>query len=320
MKRISILTSSAIVLALLLILFIIFDQPIIAAAFGLLAYAIALYGMKQETAYWQGVAYVLISLCFGYAISQGGIYFHLIACFLFLSLLITTRVYAQLLFTQMVWLEPLYLLLALGAYIFGNIHYQTGWVAWVFPIGPFLHAALKTYGGLIDYTEFKKAEYQHYAADLGKQAPQFSLPDSEGKVVNLSDYKGKRHVLLIFVRGDWCPTCHIMLRTYEKNKNKFLEKNIIIVAIGPDPVGVNRDMVIRLGLDYKLLSDDKREAAKMYGTQSQENNSMTKYFESIPLPAAFLVDINGMIAYTSSPKKAGEVLYPDTIFPVIDAL
>ena len=111
-----------------------------------------------------------------------------------------------------------------------------------------------------------------------------------------------------------------MLRTYEKYKEKLSEKDIVVLAIGPDPVGVNRDMVQRLGLDYRILSDDKNEAAKAYGMMFQGNNPMTKYEGGIPLPAAFLIDINGKVVYTSNPRIPGEILTPQTIFPVIEKL
>jgi peroxiredoxin len=322
MKRTTAASLSSILLSALAVVFTLSNQAIIAASLAIIATLAAFYGMKKETAIWQLFTSILAAAVLGYAISIAENSFHPLICLLLLAMLLTTRplFYTQLTFTGLPWIEPLLLILAVGVYLIGNIHFSSGWMGWAFPAPVLLFNIFKTVGTLIDYKEFKKAEHWHYAADVGKPAPHFSLADQDGNMVSLSDYKGKRHVLLIFVRGDWCPTCHIMLRTYEKHKNKFAEKNIIVMAIGPDPVGVNRDMVIRIGIDYKLLSDDKREAAKMYGTQMQDNNPMTKYLDGIPLPASFLVDISGMIVYTSNPKQAGQILYPDTIFPVIDAL
>ena len=192
-------------------------------------------------------------------------------------------------------------------------------MGWTFPAPAIVFGAFMATGFKLDRNAFAK-EMRKYNIELGKPAPVFTLLDEESNSVCLSEYKGKRHVLLIFVRGDWCPTCHIMLRAYEKHKERFAEKNIMLLAIGPDSVGVNREMVIRLGLDYKLLCDDKALAAKAYGMMFQANNYETKFAEGVPLPASFLVDINGTLLYTSDPHKPGAILTPDTIFPVIEKL
>jgi peroxiredoxin len=125
---------------------------------------------------------------------------------------------------------------------------------------------------------------------------------------------------MIFVRGDWCPSCHIMLRTYQRHKEKFTNKNITIMAIGPDPVGVNREMVESLNVDYKILSDESLECSSKYGIKKAPNNPMTKYEEGIPLPASFLVCQEGVLRYTSRADKPGEILNPAEIFSVIDKL
>ena len=157
---------------------------------------------------------------------------------------------------------------------------------------------------------------------LGQEAINFNLPDQDGNPVSLADFKNQRHVLLIFVRGDWCPGCHMMLRTYEKNNEKFRARNIFAMAIGPDPVGVNRGMVEKLGLDFKVLSDEGQKTAMLYGVQLShyENNFSENYEEGIPLPASFLVDKQGVVRYVSRPDKVGEFLNPSLIFPIIESL
>jgi peroxiredoxin len=110
----------------------------------------------------------------------------------------------------------------------------------------------------------------------------------------------------------------MMLRTYEKERTKFQEKNIMVMAIGPDPVGVNRDMVKRLELDFKVLSDEKQAASQMYGVQDPDGKNKDKV--GIPLPASFLVDMAGVIRYTSRPDRVGEFLNPSTIFPILESI
>ncbi len=158
--------------------------------------------------------------------------------------------------------------------------------------------------------------------NAGKKAKDFTLPDQNGNPVSLKDLLAKQHILLIFVRGDWCPTCHMMLRGYFKNKEKFAEKNIRIVGIGPDPQGVNKEIMSRIDENSLMLSDDQQETAAGYSTALQENNPITKslYKNGIPLPASFLIHQNGTIIYTSRSDKAAEILQPDKIFEVLSTI
>ncbi len=156
----------------------------------------------------------------------------------------------------------------------------------------------------------------------GVAAKDFSLYDQNGNLVTLKKLLETQHILLIFVRGDWCPTCHMMLRGYFKNKEKFAEKNIKIVGIGPDPQGVNKEIMSRIDENALMLSDDGQETSVVYSNELQGNNPITKslYKNGIPLPASFLVHQNGNIIYTSRSDKAAEILQPDKIFEVLKTL
>lgn len=322
MKKVSFLSIAGILLTIVCFTLTYLEMRLFAAIAGLAAYFITLLAAKNETQKWQDWLFLTAAFAFGYSLCPAGGYACMMVLIVALCLLSTLRLqfFSFLSHTKAPWLEPLLLVVALGYYVFGNIYDGSGWISWAFPAPSIMMGAFMTVGRVGDYKLFLKHADLQYGAKVGNPAPPFSLTDQDGNTVNLSDFKGKRHVLLIFVRGDWCPTCHIMLRTYEKNKKKFAEKNILVMAIGPDPVGVNKDMVIRLGLDYKVLADEKQEAARSYGMQLHDNNPMTKYETGVPLPAAFLVDINGNVAYTTNPKISGDMLNPETIFPVVEKL
>ncbi|MCF6311055.1 MAG: redoxin domain-containing protein [Verrucomicrobiales bacterium] len=66
---------------------------------------------------------------------------------------------------------------------------------------------------------------------LNQAAPDFSLLDSEGKPWKLSDYKGKKTVLLIWVFADWCPVCHSEFRELMHLRENFQNENIEVVTI-----------------------------------------------------------------------------------------
>jgi peroxiredoxin len=204
----------------------------------------------------------------------------------------------------------------------GNVVSAPGLIAWILPIPVFVFQGILALGIWKDKIQLLNFTKGGYKIAIGTEAPDFSLPDQNGKFVELSSFRGHRHLLLIFVRGDWCPGCHMMLRTYQKEAEKFKTKNIYAIAIGPDPIGVNREMVLKLGLDFEVLSDEKQKTAMVYGVQldKYDNDFAEKYEEGIPLPASFLIDKRGIVQYVSRPDKVGEFLDPRTIFPIIDKL
>lgn len=175
---------------------------------------------------------------------------------------------------------------------------------------------------ILNAYQLDKGITEEYQAKKGTTAPDFALPDQFGNLVQLSDYKNKRHVLVIFVRGNWCPYCHMVMRTYMRNNHKFNKKNILLLTVGPDPVGINKEMAKNLGLEYKVLSDDKMRTANQYGIILPDFSlpGATKHDEGMPLPASFLIDKEGIVRYTSRTTKVGEFLDPNLIFPIVESL
>jgi peroxiredoxin len=85
-------------------------------------------------------------------------------------------------------------------------------------------------------------------------------------------------------------------------------------------------MVIKLGLDYKVLSDENQVTATRYGCRLDDIDNMHpvsdahQYEGGIPLPASFLVDKKGIVRYISRAERVGEFLNPSTIFAVLETL
>jgi peroxiredoxin Q/BCP len=299
--------------------------PFLASIYALLAYFCSIKEVATYTSNYQFIVVTLSALLLGVSVDAGlttlplltiGMFFvaagsaYRIAFFRFFG------------YTQHTWFEPLMFLLSLSLYLAGNIMHPSNWAGWAFPPVLILFQGILAWGILKDKKQLSSHTRGGYKIAIGKEAPDFALPDQDENTVTLSDFRDKRNLLLIFVRGDWCPGCHMMLRTYERERLRFQEKNILVMAIGPDPVGVNREMVLKLGLDFKVLADNGQRTAMQYGVQLSEydNDFAEKYDEGIPLPASFLVDKKGTVQYVSRPDKVGEFLDPRTIFPIVDKL
>jgi peroxiredoxin len=297
--------------------------PVAGAACCIVADLLAIAEVKAVTGKLQVSCFIIGNLCMGICLDQlhpGFPWFSIaLPC---ISGIASTRLFFfdKVGYVNYVWYEPLMLIIGIALYVTANLKTNIGWPGWAFPAFPLLFGLYFTLGSFKDLFEFNKTKKIDYTVSTGTQVPEFCLPDHDGNDVKLSDLKGKRNLLLLFVRGDWCPSCHIMLRSYEKNRELFQQKDVFLMAIGPDPIGVNKKMVLALGLDFKILSDEKQEVVKRFGIQMQALNSKTDYESGIPMPASFLVDKSGVVRFSSRADRVGDFLNPSKIFEILPTL
>jgi peroxiredoxin len=321
MNKMKPLTTSAIILLCLSLLLFGLDIKIPAYFFPLIAIVIITPELFKYTGNIQLFtigfnALALAAFLFfdGFYISSAGI---IVAG---ISLLFRFLSFEKVGYSTYTWVDISLAIASVICVVYGNIIMSAGWEKW---LGPGLLTVFCSFVALGNFMGSKfliKTAKQGYAAEIGNKAPEFSLQDHTGDIVNTNDFINKKNLLLIFVKGDWCPGCHMMLRCYEKNREKFSKKDIVVMAIGPDPVGVNKEMVSKLGLEYKVLSDEKQEVVKKYGIKINSFPGAPKEQETTPLPASFLIDKSGVVRYSSRPDKAGEFLNPSLIFPVLDSI
>ncbi|HEU4717314.1 MAG TPA: redoxin domain-containing protein [Bacteroidia bacterium] len=326
MKGKPVYTISGLVLAVASVPFVFFlHLPLAGAILAALGYFVAMKEFSKFTGPLQFFTQLFAGLMTGTALEYP---FHVFPFLLLTMFFATLSTFGRIMFfrffayTGKTWFEPLMLFLAIGCHVAGNMSAHSDWAGWLLPGPAIIFAGIITWGIIKDKRQLLAKTMKGYKIAIGSPAPPFSLEANDGTTVSLSDFYGDRNLLLIFVRGDWCPGCHMMLRTYQKNSEQFRQKNIFVLSIGPDPVGVNKEMVERLGLDFKVLADEGQKVAMKYGVQLQEydNAFAEKYDEGIPLPASFLVDKTGIVRYVSRPDKVGEFLNPSLIFPIVEKL
>ncbi len=110
----------------------------------------------------------------------------------------------------------------------------------------------------------------------GKPAPLFSLPDQNGELVDLTDFKGK-NVVLYFYPKDMTPGCTTEACDFRDQYSEFLKYNTAILGISPDPADRHQKFIEKHGLPFTLLADEKQIAANSYGVWTLKKNFGKEY-------------------------------------------
>ncbi|WP_339254049.1 thioredoxin-dependent thiol peroxidase [Sporosarcina sp. FSL W8-0480] len=99
----------------------------------------------------------------------------------------------------------------------------------------------------------------------GLQAPQFTLSNEKGEKVSLSDFEGKKYVILYFYPKDATPGCTTQACDFRDAYEDFSNLNAVILGVSPDNEASHQRFIEKQGLPFSLLVDEKHEVAEKYG-------------------------------------------------------
>ena len=100
------------------------------------------------------------------------------------------------------------------------------------------------------------------AVEIGENAPDFSLTDLDGKVVHLSDFKGKAVILDFF--ASWCPPCREEIPDFIKLQDTYGAQGFSMVGVSLVSLQESKDFAKKAGINYPVLIDDGKASA-VYG-------------------------------------------------------
>lgn len=126
---------------------------------------------------------------------------------------------------------------------------------------------------------------------VGDQAPDFSLPSVNGKKVTLSQYKGKKNVVISFVPAAWTPVCSQQWPGYNIAKEIFDKNDTVLIGISVDNIPTLYSWTKNMGsLWFPVLSDFWPHGAvsAKYGVLRADGVSER---------ALFVIDKNGIVRY-----------------------
>lgn len=125
---------------------------------------------------------------------------------------------------------------------------------------------------------------------VGTPAPTLQLPDQDGKLRSVTDYKG-HWVALYFYPKDKTPGCTEEAKKFRDRWAEFQKADIIVLGVSVDDVASHKSFATMLGLQYPLLADEKQELAKAMG--------VLRGFGPLHYASrqTFLIDPEGVIVY-----------------------
>lgn len=99
----------------------------------------------------------------------------------------------------------------------------------------------------------------------GQRAPDFALPSHQGRTVRLSWLLGRGPLVLVFVRGIWCPYCRTQIRAMAEAAQVFAEAGIGIAVVTPEIGGRAAVLARDCGTPFPVLCDVGEGVALSYG-------------------------------------------------------
>jgi len=105
----------------------------------------------------------------------------------------------------------------------------------------------------------------HKGLSVGDTAPLFSLKDQNENPVQLSDFLGKKNVVLVFYPGDMTPGCTMQLCAVRDDWSKFQRKDTVVFGINHAEATSHFDFVKKYSFPFPLLVDEGKRISAKYG-------------------------------------------------------
>ena len=145
---------------------------------------------------------------------------------------------------------------------------------------------------------------------VGQPAPDFTLKDQHQNEVKLSDFRGKKKVVLVFYPLDWSPVCTNEHACFVNDLKEFEQLDAQVLGISVDSRHSSTAFAEHLKLEFPLLSDFDKRVTRAYGVLREGGFAER---------ALFVIDRNGRIAYAHI-NAIGEVPDNAPVFEVLEKL
>ena len=138
--------------------------------------------------------------------------------------------------------------------------------------------------------------------EVGTKAPEFSLPDQNGEVHNLSDYRGKK-VVLYFYPKDMTAGCTSQACSFGELYPQFQEKGAVVLGVSKDTVASHKRFEEKHDLPFTLLSDPELAVIEAYDVMVESTTKTGKTTRRL-VRSTYLIDEEGTIVRAFGKVKA----------------
>lgn len=139
--------------------------------------------------------------------------------------------------------------------------------------------------------------------EVGTKAPEFTLPDQNGEMHSLADYRGKK-VILYFYPKDNTAGCSKQACGYSERYPQFVEKGAVVLGISKDTVASHKKFEEKYGLAFTILADPEREVIEAYDVWKEKKN-YGKVSMGV-VRTTYLIDEEGVIVKAFGKVKAAD--------------
>ena len=139
--------------------------------------------------------------------------------------------------------------------------------------------------------------------EVGTKAPAFSLPDQNGQVHSLEEYRGKK-VILYFYPRDNTPGCTKQACGYSQLYPQFQEKGAVVIGISKDTVASHKRFEEKQGLTFTILSDPELKVIQAYDVWKEKKN-YGKVSMGV-VRTTYLIDEDGVIIKANDKVTAAD--------------
>lgn len=143
-------------------------------------------------------------------------------------------------------------------------------------------------------------------------APDFIAKTADGKNIKLSDFKGKKNVVLVFYQGSFCSMCGAQLTNIQSHLADFKKQDAEIIAISADDEPHALQTLGEHGLTFNVVPDPKRQIIKTFGVRNASK-------QQIAWPSLFVVDKKGIIKLSFATRD-GHRMHSNEILPVLSQI
>lgn len=139
--------------------------------------------------------------------------------------------------------------------------------------------------------------------EVGTKAPEFTLPDQNGEMHSLSDYKGQK-VILYFYSKDSTAGCTKQACGFGERYPQFREKGAVVLGVSKDSVASHKKFEEKNNLPFTLLSDTEKTVIQAYDVWKEK-----KMYGKVSMGVVrttYLIDEDGMIIKAFDKVKAAD--------------